>query len=184
MTGFPERRLIIDILPALKDGDSSVEGTMPRTENTECSLISPVQQATPVAQPTGDRSAKTNAFEHDSGFTSSSSEDNRIPLVAKERTTVGGVIAIADVASMVEKKANCVRRTIQQHSTEVSKISTRLFIEQPLQASEKEVLMLLRSILDWTIVLPGLALTASAIVQSLPTKSAHCPPSFDRGAPR
>ncbi len=25
---------------------------MPRTENTECSLIFPVQQATPVAQPT------------------------------------------------------------------------------------------------------------------------------------
>ena len=68
-----------DILPALKGEDSSVEGTMPRTENTECSLISPVQQAAPVAQPTGDRSAKTHAFEHDSGFTSPSSEDNRIP---------------------------------------------------------------------------------------------------------
>ncbi len=52
---------------------------MPRTENTECSLISPVQQAAPVAQPIGDRSAKTHAFEHDSGFTSPSSEDNRIP---------------------------------------------------------------------------------------------------------
>ncbi len=45
----------LDILPALKDGDSSVEGTMPRTENTECSLISPVQQAAPVAQPIGNR---------------------------------------------------------------------------------------------------------------------------------
>jgi hypothetical protein len=77
---------------------------MPRTENTECSLISPVQQAAPVAQPTGDRSAKTNAFEHDSGFTSSSSEDNRIPLVAKERTTVGGVIAIADVGSIAKRR--------------------------------------------------------------------------------
>ena len=49
---------LVDILPALNGEDSSVEGTMPRTENTECSLISPVQQATPVAQPTGDRSAK------------------------------------------------------------------------------------------------------------------------------
>ncbi len=54
-----------DILPALKGEDSSVEGTMPRTENTECSLIAPVQHAAPVAQPTGDRSAKTNAFERD-----------------------------------------------------------------------------------------------------------------------
>ena len=52
----------LDILPALKDGDSSVEGTMPRTENTECSLISPVQQATPVAQPTGNRWAETECF--------------------------------------------------------------------------------------------------------------------------
>ncbi len=85
---------------------------MPRTENTECSLISPVQQAAPVAQPTGDRSAKTPAFEPDSGFTSPSSEDNRIPLVAKERTTVGGVIAIADVASIAEKQANSVRRAL------------------------------------------------------------------------
>ena len=32
--------------------------------------------------------------------------------IAKERTTVGGVIAIADVASIAEKKANCVRRAI------------------------------------------------------------------------
>lgn len=85
---------------------------MPRTENTECSLISPVRQAAPVAQPTGDRSAKTKAFEHDSGFTSSSSEDNRIPLVAKERTNVGGVIAMADVASIAEKKANFVLRAL------------------------------------------------------------------------
>jgi hypothetical protein len=34
----------VDILPALKDGDSSVEGMMPHTENTECSLISPLKQ--------------------------------------------------------------------------------------------------------------------------------------------
>ena len=55
----------VDILPAVNDGDSSVEGTMPRTENTECSLISPVRQAVPVAQLTGDRSAETKAFERD-----------------------------------------------------------------------------------------------------------------------
>jgi len=47
---------------------------------------------------------QTHAFEHDSGFTSPSSEDNRIPLVAEERTTVGGVIAIADVASIAQKE--------------------------------------------------------------------------------
>jgi len=32
---------------------------MPHTENTECSLISPVQHAAPVAQPTGNRWAET-----------------------------------------------------------------------------------------------------------------------------
>ena len=85
---------------------------MPRTENTECSLISPVQQAAPVAQPTGDRSAKTHAFEHDSGFTLRLPKTTAYLLVAKERTTVGGVIAIADVASIAEKKANFVRRAI------------------------------------------------------------------------
>jgi len=35
---------------------------MPRTENTECSLISPMQQAAPVAQPTGNRWAETECF--------------------------------------------------------------------------------------------------------------------------
>ena len=59
------RFILFDILPAVNDGDSSVEGTMPRTENTECSLISPVRQAVPVAQLTGDRSAETKAFERD-----------------------------------------------------------------------------------------------------------------------
>ena len=53
---------MIDILPALKDGDSSVEGMMPHTENTECSLISPVRQAAQVAQPTGNRWAETECF--------------------------------------------------------------------------------------------------------------------------
>lgn len=48
---------VLDILPAVNDRDSSVEGMMPHTENTECSLISPVRQAAPVVQPTGDRSA-------------------------------------------------------------------------------------------------------------------------------
>ena len=61
----------LDILP-VKDGDSSVEDAMSRTGNTECSLISPVQQAT-----TG--GPKPNTFEHDAGFTSWSSEENRIP---------------------------------------------------------------------------------------------------------
>jgi phosphoribosylformylglycinamidine (FGAM) synthase-like amidotransferase family enzyme len=50
---------LVDILPALKGEDSSVEGMMPHTENTECSLISPVQQAVQVAQPTGNRWAET-----------------------------------------------------------------------------------------------------------------------------
>ena len=31
----------LDILPGVNAGDSSVEGMMPHTENTECSLISP-----------------------------------------------------------------------------------------------------------------------------------------------
>ena len=52
---------------------------MPHTENTECSLISPIEQALWVAQPTGNRSAETTAFEHDQGFTCSSFEQNRLP---------------------------------------------------------------------------------------------------------
>ena len=84
---------------------------MPRTENTECSLISPVPQAAPVAQPTGDRSAKAYAFEHDSGFTSSSSEDNRIPLVAKE-LKMSGRNRDSRRGEYSKKKANFVRRAI------------------------------------------------------------------------
>lgn len=43
----------------MKDRDFSVEDTMACNENTECSLISLVQQAAPVAHPAGQFSPVT-----------------------------------------------------------------------------------------------------------------------------
>jgi hypothetical protein len=66
---------------------------MPHTENTECSLISPTERACRWRNPPATGEPKLKAFEHDSGFTPSSSEGNRIPQVVKEQTIIGGVIA-------------------------------------------------------------------------------------------
>lgn len=86
---------------------------MPRTENTECSLISPAKTSfagsTTHRQQMGRNGMLLNTIKVLPAHLLSRTAYLRI---AKERTTVGGVIAMADWGSIAEKKANFVRRAI------------------------------------------------------------------------
>lgn len=78
---------------------------MPRTESSACSLISPIEQALRVVQPAGNRRAESEML-----LNTIQVLRLRLPKatgyleVAKERITVGSVIAIADSGSITKSR--------------------------------------------------------------------------------